>query len=77
MQSKDETNTDILEEVKKKREREREREGEKEKSQQVIFRLLKSVIQKLQLAGQVETLLKKNVIQGIPQGNNTYSKVFS
>ncbi|KAG2199027.1 hypothetical protein INT46_010267 [Mucor plumbeus] len=41
MQSKDETNTDILEE-------------------------------KLQLAGQVETLLKKNVIQGIPQGNNTY-----
>ncbi|KAI8636209.1 hypothetical protein BD408DRAFT_99631 [Parasitella parasitica] len=41
MQSKDETNTDILEE-------------------------------KLQLAGQVETLLRKNVIQGVPQGNNTF-----
>lgn len=32
--------------------------------------------QKLQLAGQVETLLKKNVIQGVPQGNNTFSKAY-
>ncbi|GAA5811773.1 hypothetical protein MFLAVUS_005216 [Mucor flavus] len=28
--------------------------------------------EKLQLAGQVETLLKKNVIQGVPKGENTF-----
>ncbi|KAG2194452.1 uncharacterized protein EV154DRAFT_426271 [Mucor mucedo] len=28
--------------------------------------------EKLKLAGQVESLLKKNVIQGVPQGDNTF-----
>ncbi|CAO3652943.1 unnamed protein product [Mucor hiemalis] len=28
--------------------------------------------EKLKLAGQIETLLRKNVIQGVPQGENTF-----